>query len=326
MAIGMVSDLTIYQDEFYAGMFEAIVQNIQAFNGASANAIRLVDKDKKGQYNKESYFKTITSLITRRDLTSVAAVTDKAMTQGEIIGVKIDRKIGPVAMAISALKKITSDSREMSFILGEMYGEEKLKDILNTSIKGVEAAIEGQVALVYDATGQSTKTLTHTHLVSGLAKMGDQASRVLCWVMYSKPYFDLVKQSLSDKITNVADVTVYKGTAATLGRPTVVTDSPALFNDNSGTDTYNVLGLVANSVVATESEDEEIASEIVTGLEQLAFRIQGEYAFNLECKGFKWNTSVGGTSPLDTAIATTTNWTKSVTENKDLAGVRILVQ
>ena len=94
---------------------------------------------------------------------------------------------------------------------------------------------------------------------------------------------------------------------------------------NGSTVTYNVLGLVGDAVVATESEEREVVSEVITGKENLLFRVQGEYAFNLECKGMAWDITNGGANPADTAIATSTNWDKKATSDKDLPGVRIVV-
>jgi len=327
MAIGVYSDFKLYDEQFQAGQYEVIAQNLDGFNAASANAIRMVARELLGHYNKEAFFKHISNLITRRDISSVSAATDLPMTQDEFIGVKVNRKIGPVAQTLDAMRKIGMSDQEISFILGQIVASARLADMLNTSILAVEAAIEGQTALNYDATGETVKTLTHEHLVSGLSKLGDQASKVVCWVMHSKPYFDLMKQSIADKITNIADATIYAGTVATLGRPTVVVDAPALHDDNGSlADTYNVLGLVVDAVTAIESEDGGLTSQVVTGLENLVVRFQGEYAFNLMIKGFKWDTANGGENPTDTALGTTTNWDKVATSDKDLAGVRIVVQ
>ena len=327
MAIGKASDFKIYQEEFYGGMYESIVQNVNAFNGASNNAIQLVAKELKGEYSKESFLKEISNLITRRDLTSVSAATDLAVTQGEFVGVKINRKIGPVAQTLDAWRKIASDPREMSFKVGQMVGQNKVKDYLNTAILAAETAISGQTALKNDITGGSTKTITHGHLVTTMAKMGDQASNIVCWVMHSKSYFDLIGQALTDKIVEVAGATIYSGNVATFNRPTIVTDAPALTDANGSlTDTYNILGLVPSAVTVTESEDEQIESQIITGLENLVFRIQGEYAFNLGVKGFAWDVTSGGANPLDAAIGTTTNWDKAATNDKALAGVVLITQ
>jgi hypothetical protein len=325
MAIGKGSDFVIYNDEFYGGMAEAIAQNLAVFNAASAGSVRLVANQLLGDYNKESFLQDVANLITRRDLTSVSAATDLAMTQAEFIGVKVHRKIGPATQTLDAWRKIGKDSREMSFKLGGMIGERKTQDMINTSIMAVEAALEGQASQNHDGTGS---TLTHGLLNTALSKMGDAGNRVVAWVMHSASWYQLAGQSITDKITNVADVQIKEGTAFSLGRPTIVTDAASLFEvgaTTTGDDAYAVLGLVSGAVVCTESEEQDLVSEVVTGLEQLSFRIQGEYAFNLNMKGMQWDIGNGGANPLDTAIATTTNWDKIATDAKDLPGVRLTV-
>jgi hypothetical protein len=327
MAAGKASDFKIYDEQFYGGMFEAMDQNTNAFNAASNGAIRMVARDVLGDYEKESFLKDISSLITRRDTTSVSTAADLAMTMGEFISVKVNRKMGPIAQTLDAWRKVGKDQREMSFKLGQMIGMAKMKDYANTAVLVAEAALEGVATLIYDATGQSTKTLTATHLVNGLAKMGDMASQIVCWVMHSKPYFDLVKQALADKLYEEAGLVVYGASPGTFNRPVVVIDAPALTDANaSATDTYNVLGLVSGGVGLVESEGQEIVSEVVTGLENLIFRIQGEYAFNLGIKGFQWATTTGGVNPTDANLGLYTNWTQVATSVKNCAGVRIKVQ
>jgi hypothetical protein len=154
--------------------------------------------------------------------------------------------------------------------------------------------------------------------------MGDVSSRIVAFAMHSKPYFDLVKQSIADKIVEVAGVTVIRGTVASFNRPIIVTDAPALLESGSP-NVYPVLGLVEGAVVVTESEQQEIVSQVVTGLEQLAFRIQGEYAYNLNVKGLQWDTTNGGVNPDDTAVALSTNWDLVATSAKDGPGFRLLV-
>ncbi len=327
MGIGKATDLVIYEEQFWAGAFEVIAQQVNIFNAASRNSIRLIQQIMKGQYDKQSFFQDISGLISRRDMTSVAAATDLPMTQDELIGVKVHRNIGPVTHSIGALKLADTSMEEMSFTLGQMTAKAILKNQVNTGLIAAETAIEGQASLNYDATGLATKTLTYSHLVNGLALFGDRANEIVAWVMHSKPFFDLMEQGISDKITNVADVIIHQGTLGTLNRPAIVTDSAAIWDLNgTDTDTYSVLGLVENALVVTESEEQEIVGEKVTGLKQLAFRMQGEFGFSINCKGMKWDTENGGANPTDGALGTTTNWDKVATSDKDLLGVRIKVQ
>lgn len=323
MAIGKASDFKIYEEEFYGGMFEAVAQTTQAFNGASAGAMRLIARELKGQYEKESFLKDISGLISRRDTTSVSAATDLAMTQDEFVSVKVNRKIGPVAQTLDAWRKIGADQREMSFKLGQMIGERQAADYVNTAVLAAETAISGVSDLNY--TIASTGTLTHGALVSGMAKLGDASASIAAWVMHSKPFHDLLGQAITDKIFGVANIAIYNGTTGTLGRPVIVVDAPALTDANgSATDTYNILGLVPGAVTVTESEQREIVSEVVTGLENLVMRVQGEYAFNLGVKGFGWDVTNGGANPTDTAVGTSSNWDQKATSYKHCAGVRIV--
>jgi hypothetical protein len=128
-------------------------------------------------------------------------------------------------------------------------------------------------------------------------------------------------------VVNVADRVIYEASPVTLNRPVIVSDISSLINEVSGsTTTYNVLGLTTNGVVVTESEQSEVISEVVTGLENLVLRLQGEYAVNVGCKGYKWDTTGGGVNPTTASLGTTTNWDQVMTSIKDLAGVRCLCQ
>lgn len=322
MAIGKASDFVIYHEEFFTGVSEVIEQNANAFNAASAGSIIITPERLIGDYDKESFVKLIGGLISRRDTTSVAAATDKAMTQGENVLVKINRKIGPVANTLDSFRKIGKDAQEMSFVLGQQTGQAMAQNYLDTVTNALVAAMTANTAIVHDG---SAGTLTHTKLVEGMAKFGDASSRIRAFVMHSKPYFDLVKQALSDKIFEVAGVTIYSGTVATFNRPVIVTDSAPLLT--AGTpDEYSILGLVEGAAVIKESEERYITSDEVTGLENLVLRIQGEYAFNLGLKGYTWDVTNGGANPSDAAIGTGTNWDKTATDNKSTAGILIQVQ
>lgn len=325
MAIGKESDFKVYDEEFFGGMVEVLEQNANAFNAASANTIQLVPRRIAGHFEKESFVKLIAGLVGRRDITSTADVTDAALTQGELAGVKINRRIGPVANTLDSFKKISKDPSEMSFLLGQQTGSAVAVDYINTALSAVVAALSAIAALNYDGTGDTPATLTHIKLVKGLSKMGDASGKVKAWVMHSKTYFDLVQQAITDKVFEVAGVVIMSGNVATLGKPTIVIDSPALITTGTP-DTYSILGLVEMAAEVAESEERQIVSDLITGKENLVLRIQGEYAFNLKIKGFTWDITNGGKNPTDSALATSTNWDNQMANVKSLAGVRVKVQ
>ncbi len=327
MSTGTASGFKIYHEEYYSGMYEELAQNVNAFNAASQGGIQLVQADKRGDYEKASFIDHISTLVSRRDTASVSVVTDIAMTQGNQISVKLNRKIGPVANTLDSWRKIGEDAKTMSYLLGKMIAKQKMHNYLESCIRACEAALSGQSDLCYDATSQSTKTMTATYLIEGINKLGDQASNIVCWVMHSKVYFDLMKQALSDKLYEEAGRVVYGGTPGTLGRPVVVTDCDALWvGADSLSTTYQTLGLAVGGIVVTESEAEEIAFERITGLENLVYRLQGEYAFNVGIKGFAWDTTNGGANPTDNNLGLFSNWDLEFAQVKNCAGVRIVTQ
>lgn len=329
MAVTNAENLKLYDSQFQSGMYEKVAQQLEAFNGASRNTIRLFSNNLVGQYSREAFFKYVSGLVTRRNLASNSGASIINLDQDEKVGVRMNRKIGPVDTAIGALKLIGKTQEEVSFIIGQMFGESKMQDMLNNGIAAVSAALIEQGSNLYDATSDSLKTANAAAMNKALAKMGDRASRVIAWVMHSKAYHDLIGNQITDKVTGISDIIIYGASPGTLGRPVIVTDAPALYQANgSGTsdDIYFTLGLVENAVSVAEPSEDTTASEVVTGSEQLVFRVQSEFDVMLNVLGFAWNIGAGGANPTSTAVATGTNWTKIATSNKDLAGVVVKSQ
>ena len=327
MAQSTLSDFKIYEEQYFAGQNEYLQQNSDIFNTASTGAIRFVTLRRKGQYEQESFFKGISNLIVRRDPSSVASVTDKKMEMDEFVRVKINRRVGPVSVNRDAFRKAGMDPESFSFQLGQQIAPAIQVDYANAAIASASAALRGVSALVTDkVTGDGAKTMRHTYLANALAKFGDAAGRIKCWVMHSKPYYDLVAQSITDNVFQIGGMVVMGGIPPTLGKPTIVVDSSALVETSgSSTSSYITLGLVEDAVTVMQSEESEIVSQLLTGQENLGVRIQGEHAYNVGVKGFKYDMTNGGPNPTDAALATSTNWDVAASfDNKQLAGVLLI--
>jgi hypothetical protein len=325
---GTRNDFKIYHEEFFGGMNEVVQQNSNVFNAASSNAIRLVPRMLKGDYDRESFFKAVETLVTRRDPTSTSDAAIQKLEQGELQGVKLNRKIGPAYQTMDSFKKIQVDPREFSFILGQQAGEEALRDYVNTGALSVSTAIQRMSpSMVVDKTAETDSTLSAQYLIQTMAKMGDRAQRIRAWVMHSKPWFDLMEGQVSDKVTNISDVVIYGGSPGTLGRPVIVTDSPYLVNYQTVTsgpagDNYIVLGLTEDAVVMNQSEEESIMSDILLGKENIIMQYQGEYAYNIRVKGFSFGNTV---NPTAANLGLTTNWTFQMHDAKLGPGAALVV-
>lgn len=322
MAIGKASDFKVFQDQFQAGVVETLTQNTNAFNTASAGAIRLSTVSRRGDYSQAAFFRDTAGIVSRRDTTSVAPATPLAVIQDEMVSVKLNRKIGPVDQTRDSFRKIQAGrtQEELSFIIGQQAAKAMEVEMLNSALRAGRAALNNQAAVKF--TVPTNGTLGTSGLVSGLSKFGDAASRIVAWVMHSKAYYDLVQNQISANIFGVSNLNVASATPVTLNRPVIIVDSESLAIDTAGTFDYFTLGLTADALQVENSEQEEIVLEDVTGLENLVVRMQGEFAYNMGVRGFKWDIANGGANPADAALGTGTNW-DAVRTYKDFAGIVI---
>ncbi len=322
MTAGLASDFKVYQEYFNGRVNELLAQNGDIFNAASNGAITLTTKSHKGDYDYESLFSNTSGLAARRDTTSVSTVTDVKLSQEEHVNVKLNRKLIPVAQSRDAFRKIfgSFDATEFTDILATQAANAMQIEMADSALLAVRAALKNQTASYY--TESSLGSISSQTLVNMLKKMGDRADRVVAWVMHSKVYYDLVLNQISASITPLSNFNIATGTPLTLNRPVIITDSASLKTqlNSPDVDDYFTLGLVKNSVTVENSEEQEIVVQDVTGLENLMVRFQGEYAYNLGVKGFKYHVATGA-NPTSAQVGTGSNWDTHFTDVKDRAGV-----
>lgn len=325
--IGKSSDFKLYDEYVHTRINELLAQNGNAFGAASAGAIQLGTRSILGNYEYTSFFASLTSAIAaRRDLTSVAGQSDTPLTQGESVSVKLNRKLLPVTQTRDAFRKIFGQYSETEFsgLVAEQYANAMQLEMLNSGLLAVRAALKQQSTSYVTET--SLGSISTNSLFSALAAMGDRADRVVCWVMHSKPYFDLVKSQAAANITGVSNFTVANAQPVTCNRPVIVTDSSALVAQLNSPDIndYFTLGLTVGAVQCINSEEQDVVLQDVTGLENLSVRIQGEYAYNLSVKGFTWDVQNGASNPTSTALGLGTNWDLAFSDVKNRAGVCLM--
>lgn len=324
MAIGKASDFVVRNELFQTLFTETLAQNVDILNQDGNGVIRLVTNEREGDYDKTRFFDRPSGGVSRRDTTDTStALTPTALTQDEVIGVKLNRKYGPYQQTRDAFKKIGGTPEDLTMILAPNMAEEAMKGMVNDAVAALVAALRNNAGVVYDyaATG-SNKTIDHTALIRGRALFGDAFGRIKGWGMNGAAFHKLVEAQLSVASGNVGDFAVYEGQAGTLGLPAFVSDAPA-FATSGTPGEYHILGLVPNAAVLTVSEAPYMATDETILKENILYAFQGEYAFNLELKGYKWDVANGGTNPSAAALATGSNWDKVVANDKDTAGIVI---
>lgn len=327
MAISLYSDFKVYDEQFQGGFIETIMQNVDAFNEAAQGALTLRTRELLGHYEKEAFFdEIVASAISRRDITASGAITATKLTQDEFIGVKLNRRNGPFEVSVDAMRKSYGGggeqaSQRFSRVIGVQTAKAMPREQLDRALAALEAKLQSVSALYEDDTAA---TVTSNGLVDAISKAGDAYGDLALLVMHSKVYFDLVKDQVTNAIYRANGVQVMQGTPATFGKPVLVTDSASLKETDgvsSGVDAYSTLVLFGGAATIDISEPPIAALEgPLTGNEQLFYRWQAEYAYNVKLRGCQWDTTNGGINPTNAAVATATNWDTVVADNKLLPG------
>lgn len=330
MAIGIQNDLVVYQEQFYGGFVESVQSNLDVFNAAGFNTLSLQTLFHKGQRKEEAFFLK-TNGIFHRDPNSTASRTPTALSADDIKKVKIKKgELYSATLDSFVTQGMSID--DMVFIAGRQAGENLIEQWRESGLNALVGAY-GLASLAAGGTDELTlddsanvNGLETSTLIQAMKLMGDKANRIRAFIMHSHAYWSLVgNQQASTTADGVADMVVMTGTPATLGKPVIVVDSPALVETDGvavGIDAYKTFALVEGAVMLEESEQPRVLVEDKTGLDNLVRAVQYEAAFTVGLKGISYEGA--GMNPTDAALATSGNWAKVYTSKKDLPGIQII--
>ena len=268
-----------------------------------------------GDYSDIALYSRISGLIRRRDAYGTGAVTAKQLAMLQQTSVKVAAGTPPIDITPHYWQWIMRDPAEAGIMLGKQLAEDTLGDMLAVAIKGYLAALTNVGATV--VSDGTAGTMTLQKMVNGAALFGDRAQEIMCWVMHSKPLFDVYGSAL----TNGQQLFVFgnvKVASDGFGRPLIITDQPDLVYD---TNKYHTLGLANGAALIEQNPDYVENTQTVNGDENITRSWQAQWSYNVGLKGFAWDKTAGGHSPSNAALATGTNWDRFATETKDLAGV-----
>lgn len=311
-----LSDMKVYNDDIVGTTIELLGQKTDQFNAASGGAIVLSTASWRGDFSRESFFNQIASAKRRVDrYAAIASQAATALTQGEHVGVKVAGGFGPVLFEPAQMTWLNEDPASAIRAISEGFSDALLADQLNTAVGAAVAAVSGQTALVNDVSataGLSLNVLNNSH-----AKFGDQSQLLVTDIMTGAAYHTLVDKALTN--ANQLFVAGNVMVVDVLGKRYVISDIPALYEAGTPNKT-KVLSVVANGIIVDNASD--IISNIDTsnGSTRIQTTWQADYSFGLKLKGYSWDVTNGGKSPLDVELFTATNWDKAVAENKHTLG------
>lgn len=311
-----LSDMKVYNDDIVGTTIELLGQKTDQFNAASGGAIVLSTAAWRGDFSRESFFNQIASAKRRVDRYAANATqAATALTQGELVGVKVAGGFGPILFEPAQMTWLNEDPASAIRAISEGFSDALLADQLNTAVGAAVAAVSGQTALVNDVSataGISLQALNGSH-----AKFGDQSQLLITDVMTGATWHNLVGKALDN--SNQLFVSGNVMVVDILGKRYVVSDIPALLETGTP-DKAKVLSVVASGIVVDNASD--IISNVDTsnGKTRIETTWQADYTFGLKLKGYSWDATNGGKSPTDAELFTASNWDKAVAENKHTLG------
>lgn len=318
-----LSDLAVYSEYAYSTLTETIAQEVDKFNAASGGTIILSAGSNQGDYSDVASWKKIDGLVRRRNAYGTGSVNSKILENLVDTMVKVASGTPPISIAPSQFTWIQKNPEEAGVILGQQLAGDMLADMLNTGLMAANAAMIQNTAMVHDVTSESPDELTYPAMNKAAGKFGDRSQAISAWVTHSTPYHDLIGSNLA----NGSQLFKFETVAINVdhvGRPFIITDSPSLITSGSP-DTYNCLGLV-NGAITVERNDDYLANQETTnGEENIQRTWQAEWTYNVGIKGYAWDKANGGKSPTNAALATSNNWDKFVSNDKDGPGVLLTV-
>lgn len=315
-----LTQMKVFNEYVMPATIETLAQMVQKFNQASGGAIRLTTEGFTGDFLQESFWASVHSAQRRVDRyasNGTASATDLSQLQHN--SVKVAGGFGPIRFEPSQLTWLNKPTAEGIEVISRNLSEAMMKDMLNSAIAALVAAIEAQTTATTADSGSSA--LTYNTINSAHAKFGDASSLIVANVMDGAMYHQLIGQNLTNSANlfqapgiNVVDI---------LGKAVIVTDAPALRETGSGAD-VKVLGLVSDAAIVHDAGDLVSNIETTNGKLRIETTMQVDYSFGLGLKGYAWDTANGGKTPTDAEIATGSNWDKVATSIKHTAGVLAL--
>ena len=316
-----LQDMKVYQAEIEGTALELVGQKIDQFNAASGGTIVLNADAWKGDYSKESFYNQLVGARRRVDRYAAnGAQASTALTQGEMVGVKVAGGFGPVLFEPSQMSWLQRSPDEAIMVIAEGFADALLQDQLNSAVAAATAAVENVPALVNDVS--ATAGISYTAINGSHAKFGDQSALLRADIMRGSAYHNLINFNLANSTRLFESGTVQ--VVDILGKVVVVSDIPALYEAGSP-NKDKVLSLTAGGVIVDNSTDIITNLETTNGKERIETTWQADYTFGLKLKGYAWDSVNGGKSPSDAEIATGTNWDKVVSDNKHTLGTLAIV-
>lgn len=312
-----LTNMQVFIDNARELVFEKLGQQIEIFNGASNNTIRLSADGFSGDFFEKSFYNSLIAAKRRVDRYATNnSVSSTALSQSKASSVKVAGGFGPIIFEPSQMSWINSNPVEALNVISNSMTEAIMADMVNTAVGALVAAISNVSGAKNDVS--ATNGISQVALNNTDALFGDSSSFLVCRVMRGATYHKLIGQNLAN-----ANVLFNSGTVTVvdiLGKPIVVTDAPSLYV--AGTPNKEIVLTLASGAISIGGTSDLITNvQTANGKDRIETTFQADYTYTMTMLGYSWDEVNGGKSPIDSEIFTGSNWDLFVTDIKHSAGV-----
>lgn len=279
-----------------------------------------------GQYLDGPTFKPISSLESRRDLTSEADATPAKIEYRNDKGVRVSRK-GIASITKSASWVTGTSPAQLSEFFAREARDNMMLTIRQFILGAATAAVSNMTSTLHtkDVWSATVRTNLSTSLLAQTkALLADTAEKVepgsgAIWVFRSEPYYtDLIQGQISAGVDGIATNAANGGPAATLGLPFALADDAALTVADAGFDKYRSLLIGPGAIECNVIKFEFTPEWMNPKAENVEFVLRYDYDFDLRIPGFQYDSANGGANPTLATASTTTNWDVTYSSHKEV--------
>lgn len=332
MAVGILSDMTTFDQQFYGGFMDRVQTKLNIFNQESLGTMNLSALFHRGFYSEEAFFNNTMS-IQDRDPNGTGVVTPDSIGSDSVKKVKLYKRID-AEQSLQSFRTQGLSQDEIGFQIGTHAGDLILKEWREGAVSALAGAFDiaslqagGGDDVVLDISKTAAGGVFDVNtMIQAMPLFGDANSRLKAVVMHSAVYWPMVAAASGNLATpTTADFAVQSGLPATLGLPVIVVDSDALVIPNgnlAGTGpAYRTFILAEGAVKVEESEAPYTATDTDLTKENASMRFKTELAYSVGLKGISY-TGVND-HPTKAELAAAASWTKKYASKRDLMGLCI---
>lgn len=308
MAVTLTSDFKLDESLVNTMFLNRLLDKTNIFNARSNGAFNVQNQFVTGFAPKVSQFDETENLISRKDIASTAAIDDKKIVQSQTGGVKLFRKVGPVAVTQTAINEQQLTQADIYRKIAEMVSGQVVKAHREEALRLVTLLIS-KSASKYE---QTKATFKPTDVLKALEFYKEFPEMWRLTLMSITNQVAGLKQVYDDKISNFSGLAVQSGNLNSLGRPILYVEDDALDVADADASAGGaqagswVLFLPQTAATVQVTTQPRILTEVVLGHEQIFIRAQAEYTIVLRAKQHEW---IGAQkNPTDAQVRTAASW------------------